>query len=354
MKKLLAILSIAALAPMGAVAQTGVVADGKAVWDGPTNCRNCHGKAGEGGFGPDLAGRGLSAAEFIQAVRKPWGVMPRFTETQVSDTDLANLTAYFASLPKNAAPGPWQVAVDPAMPHGQQVYVQAGCAQCHGATFAIARTGLGAANPDFELFKSLVYTHTDAYPKLEEELAAARTAALSASTGSSPPAAANAGPARLRMGNFVPSRVTEGQLRDIYDWAKDGVGYRPSLQVRFTPAATGGATYNLLLTNTGLANKGVAAEGLVVDVSLPAGATVASASGGGYKGVRKDASGASVAEWQIPRLAAQQTQALAITLNAPAGDGALKGVLHWAKPGPKGGSSAETMNFALAGAGRRG
>ena len=78
MNKLFAALLIAALAPVAAVAQTGVVADGKTVWEGPTQCRNCHGKAGEGGFGPDLAGRGLSVAEFSQAVRKPWGVMPRF------------------------------------------------------------------------------------------------------------------------------------------------------------------------------------------------------------------------------------------------------------------------------------
>ena len=353
MNRLLATLIIAALAPVGAVAQTGVVADGKAVYDGPTQCKNCHGKAGEGGFGPDLAGRGLSVAEFSQAVRKPWGVMPQFTQSQVSDVELANMTAYFASLPKTAALGAWQVAVDPAMPHGQQVFVQTGCAQCHGAVFAIARVGLGAANPDFEEFKRLVYAHTDAYPKFEEELAAARTSAMGPAPAG--PAAGNAAPPRLRMGNFVDSRVTEAELREIYDWTKDGIGYRPSLQVRFTPAAAGAPTYNLLLTNTGLPNKGVAAEGVVVDVSLPAGAAVASATGAGYKGVHKDATGADVAEWQISRVAAQQTVALAITLNAaPAGGAGLKGAIHWAKPGPKSGVNSEVMNFALAGPAARG
>src|ERR1700761_9629196 len=104
-------------------AQGGDAGAGKTLWEGNgTMCRNCHGKDGEGGFGPDLAGRGLSFSEFKQAVRKPWGVMPAFTEGQLSDSDLANLAAYFASLPKKPDVGPWRFTANAAMPHGQQVF----------------------------------------------------------------------------------------------------------------------------------------------------------------------------------------------------------------------------------------
>ena len=49
------------LAQSHSVAQGGAAGDaaaGKALWDGnQTSCKNCHGAAAEGGFGPDLAGR---------------------------------------------------------------------------------------------------------------------------------------------------------------------------------------------------------------------------------------------------------------------------------------------------------
>ena len=102
-------------------------AAGKALWEGNnTQCKNCHGRAGEGGFGPDLAGRGLSPSQFIQAVRKPWGIMPIFIDSQVSDAELSDLAAYFATLPKNATPAAWRVPLDPTAPHGQQVMVAMG------------------------------------------------------------------------------------------------------------------------------------------------------------------------------------------------------------------------------------
>ena len=93
--------------PLGqsvAFAQQGDAAAGKAYWDRAapraTACRNCHGTNAEGAFGPDLAGRGLNVAHVIRAVRQPWGIMPAFVESQMSDKDAADLTAYFASLPK--------------------------------------------------------------------------------------------------------------------------------------------------------------------------------------------------------------------------------------------------------------
>ena len=111
MRKIFAALLLTAL-PFPTFAQGAApdVGAAKALWEGnQTFCKNCHGKNGEGAFGPDLAGRGLSAAQFSQAVRKPWGVMPSFTEEQISDPELAGLAAYFASLPKASEPGLWRV-----------------------------------------------------------------------------------------------------------------------------------------------------------------------------------------------------------------------------------------------------
>ena len=105
-----AILVALLLAPL---AQSGTrAADaqaGKALWDGPaTQCKNCHGLKGEGAFGPDLAGRPLSVPQFRQAVRKPWGIMPAFTEQQLSDQEIANLvwrTSTACLLQRNLALG---------------------------------------------------------------------------------------------------------------------------------------------------------------------------------------------------------------------------------------------------------
>ncbi|HYJ34709.1 MAG TPA: cytochrome c, partial [Rhizomicrobium sp.] len=206
MKKLFAVLLLAA-APLPVLAQgTPDIAGAKSLWEGnQTFCKNCHGKSGEGAFGPDLAGRGLSAAQFQQAVRKPWGIMPAFTTEQLSDAEIAGLAAYFATLPKSAEPGPWRVPVATDAPHGQQLYMAAGCAQCHGATFDMPRASFGGRNGDYPLMKDLVYTHTTAMPKFEEQRPGQR----------------------LRMGNFDPLRLSEGQLREIFTWAHDEIGFRP-------------------------------------------------------------------------------------------------------------------------------
>ena len=96
------------------------------LWEGPQLfCKNCHGKAGEGAMGPDLAGRGLSASQFRQEVRKPWGVMPAFTTEQISDAEIDGLTAWFASMPKVSEPGPWRTPLTADMPRGQQAYLLA-------------------------------------------------------------------------------------------------------------------------------------------------------------------------------------------------------------------------------------
>src|ERR1700686_5349242 len=109
MKKMLVAFLVLPLAQTAASAQiVGDAAAGKAYWDrqGPElpGRKECQKPKGEGGFGPDLAGRGWSAAQVLRAVRQPWGIMPAFVESQVSAKDAADIAAYMATLPKRDAP----------------------------------------------------------------------------------------------------------------------------------------------------------------------------------------------------------------------------------------------------------
>src|SRR5262245_16629776 len=105
---------------------SGDVQAGKTFWNGAAECRLCHGVNGEGAFGPDLAGRGLSLSQFKHAVRKPWGIMPAFVETQVSDQDLANAAAYVATLPRVEEPGPWLFPLPANASNGQALFYAIG------------------------------------------------------------------------------------------------------------------------------------------------------------------------------------------------------------------------------------
>jgi len=137
MKKMLFVLLALPLA-QSAAAQEGDAAAGKAYWDRlaprATDCKNCHGGFGEGGFGPDLAGRGLNAAQVLRAARQPWGIMPAFVESQLSDKEAGDLAAYFASMRKPPTPGKWRTQVPLGAPPGQSTAINMGCGQCHGAT----------------------------------------------------------------------------------------------------------------------------------------------------------------------------------------------------------------------------
>ena len=86
MRSLLVVLFLLPL-PQQAAAQApaGDPERGKVLWEETEHieCRDCHGANGEGGFGPDLAGRNLTRAQFIHAVRKPWGIMPAYAESQL-------------------------------------------------------------------------------------------------------------------------------------------------------------------------------------------------------------------------------------------------------------------------------
>lgn len=333
MRTLLVALFVLPLAYGTAAAQTGDAKAGQTLWEGnATQCRNCHGAKGEGAFGPDLAGRKLTVAQFRQAIRKPWGIMPAFIESQVSDQEIANLVAYFDSLAAAAQPGPWRFEVPAGAPRGQQVLLATvGCGQCHGVTLNGPRGDMGAVGADFEWFKSFVYDHTTQQPQLWKLL-------------DEPPAV------RVRMGNFSRSRLPESVLLEIFNFAKD-LGFRVPMTGQLSAGVTGanGVTYTLNVENIGLRGKGLTAEDLTISLVVPAGAKVVSTTGAGYQGVRVDEQAkANVAVWQVARMAPQDHQAYTLTLSQ-AGTQAdnVRGAIRWTKPAVKTGPN-DQVNIAPA------
>jgi len=337
MKKMLVAVLMLPLAQTASAQPAGDAAAGKAYWDrlAPrlTDCKDCHGLNGEGGFGPDLAGRGLSAAQVERAARQPWGIMPAFVESQVSSKDAADLAAYFATLPKPATPGKWRVEVPPNAPPGQVTMISMGCGQCHGATFNGPRgNSLGAYTMGFAEFANMVSNHTTATPAYRATLGNNAT--------------------NLDMGNFSRARLSEGQLRQIYLWARDEIGMRAPMAGQIAKGEVGpnGVTYPVTVTNNGVQGRGVIAEGLTINITIPADTTVVAGDGTGYQGVHTDErTKATVATWKLPRSAPKDQAKLSITLSKPATAAAnLRGDIRWTKPSPKSGPSTDVVNIAPA------
>jgi cytochrome c553 len=294
--------------PYAALAQ-GDAQAGKARWESVTEnrCQYCHGVKGEGAFGPDLAGRQLSLEQFKQAVRKPWGIMPAFPESQISDQILANFYTYLSGLPKVSTPGPWRVPLPANAPYGQRLIVETvGCAQCHGDTIAIPRADAGAVNADFEWFKRLVYDHTTSLPEHRK--------LLGTEIGV------------LRMGNYSRARLPEPLLEEIWKYMRDDLKFRVPVTTNLKAGSSG--TYDLEVGNEGLVGKGLTAQDVTVTLVLKPGTKVKGATGEGYKGVKTDSKG-DMAVWQFARLAAKNDQKLTITLES---GGIASGNVTWAKP----------------------
>jgi mono/diheme cytochrome c family protein len=328
-------------------APTGTAEAGKAVWAlGNTSCRNCHGGDGEGGFGPALAGRiDLSFQRFRDYVRTPVGRMPAYVPSELTDQEIADLVAYFSSLPPVVKPGPWRVELPNDAPRGQQLAIAViGCGQCHLATFETPRHGAGEVNGDFEWFKRMVYDHVAAQWEQWKQFDPTITPTTPRPAG--PP-----GRNRVRMGNYSPQRLPEPLLKEIWQWAMEDLGKLVPLAARMTASGQGptGASYTVQVTNAGIKNKGLAAEDITVEVELPDNAKVVTAAGGKYEGVRRNSEGKTVAAWRLPRLAATEQQTLTLTLTQPAA--AMRGVVHWAKPAVK--ADGEVM-FELVTGGRGG
>jgi len=307
-------------------AAQGDAAAGKAYWDREapraTACRNCHGNNGEGSFGPDLAGRGLNTAQVMRAVREPWGIMPAFVESQLSEKDAADLAAYFASLQKPAAPGKWRFEVPANASPGQRTALTVGCAQCHGPTMNGPRNNMGAVNENFAYFANLVYNHTTAMTPHRASLGQAGT--------------------NLDMGNYNRDRVTNGQLNQVFFWLRDELGFRPPLAGGWAGKGEQGAqgiTYTLNVANNGLKDKGLTGENVTVTLIIPKDATVVAATGTGYQGT-STANNNTTATWKLAKLAAKDSERITITLSK-AGTQAdnLRGNIRWEKPSPKAGGT---------------
>jgi mono/diheme cytochrome c family protein len=330
-----------------ASAPVGSAEAGRVIWaNGNTSCRNCHGGEGEGGFATALAGRKLTFERFRDYVRSPKGRMPAYVESELTDQEIADLVAYFDSLPAPAKPGAWRFELPPDAPRGQELALaKIGCGQCHGVTFTTPRRGVAEVNGDWEWFKRMVYEHTTAqreqWAQLDPEIAV------------TPSPGGPAGRNRIRMGNYNRARLPESTLKEIWDWMID-LGPLVPLSGRVSPPSAGadGVTYTIEVANGGVKGKGLAAEEVTVAVVLPpgSGSKVVSASGPGYQGVRFDEEAkGEVALWQLPRLAAAERQTLRLTLAGQSPAGQLRGTIRWARPAVK---SDGVVNLQVAGAGR--
>jgi mono/diheme cytochrome c family protein len=329
---LAAMVLVVSLILPGVAGAQGNADAGRKLWAGNTvECGNCHGAVGEGGFGPDLAGRRLSVEHFRRATRTPWGIMPAYVDKQVTDQDIANLVAYFDSLPAVATPGPWRVHVPAGAPAGQELAIATvGCAQCHDADFADTRQDAGAAGADYAWFANLVYNHTTASPEERR---------LSGDNPDNP----------IRMGNYSRVRLPEILLQQIWQFVSRDLGLRVPMEGRLTrgvAAPGGGMTYTLRVENAGIVRKGLIAEDVTVALAIPAGVTVVATTGAGYQGVRRDAqSGMDMAVWTIPRMEPQASETYSITLSAPAeGAQRLRGVMRWPRPA-MGDGRGDTQNI---------
>jgi hypothetical protein len=109
-------------------------------------------------------------------------------------------------------------------------------------------------------------------------------------------------------------------------------------------------TYPVTIRNNGLTGKGVIAEGLTINLTVPPDTAVVAATGAGYQGTRiDDETKATIATWKLPRSAPKDEEKLSVTLSkAATAAGNLKGDIRWTKPSPKGGPSTDVVNIAPA------
>jgi len=335
-------------------APAGSTAKGKEFWNG-YECAHCHGLYAQGGYGPDLAGLGLTFDQFKHQVRQSWGVMPRWSEQQVSDQNLADLYAFFTSLPRVSAPGvappgvpldisnrrvgennigrPSRVTAPPNAPLGQRYAINlAGCAQCHGPEQRSSREELGSrTHPrykgrdlaqlvkdttgftgseeavNWEYFKACVYQHEKLIPD-------------------------------ARMGTYSATRLPEPVVREIYNFAI-ALGTRARLVNTLAPGVRSGDTVSYTLTVTNLGKTyGAQPEDVSVELVLDPGVKVVRAMGNGYQGVqRHPLSGRDVAVWKVPTITVDEPQNFTLVVTGPRADQALLTIARQAPWSPTSG-----------------
>jgi mono/diheme cytochrome c family protein len=301
----------------GTAAAQGAADAGKTLWDGQAVwCRNCHGNNGEGGFGPDLAGRQLTIDQFRRAVRQPWGIMPAFVEEWVTEQNLADMLAYLNSLPQPQIPGAWRTPLPAGASLGQTMAIaNAGCAQCHGANMAGTRQDIGGISADFEWFKAQVYEHSRKMPEHRKLLGEPNRT--------------------MRMGNYSPSRLPESVLSEIWTYTLS-LGSRAYITAEMNPpeSTAGEVTYSLTVDNGGLPGKGVSAENVSIIIVPAAGFTVSKATGDGYQGMHADAATkATAAIWKIAKIGPREPHTISITFVGTAtGPAIARAEVRWERP----------------------
>jgi mono/diheme cytochrome c family protein len=254
--------------------------------------------------------------QFTRAVREPWGVMPSYTEQQLSDSNMRDLVAYFAMLPSVAEPARWRILVPEGAPQGQQLLIATwGCGQCHGPVAAMMRMVAGGEGGDYAWFMRRVYDHTSTMPAHEPD---------------------------PRMGNYSRARVPEPFLQELWRYLSVDLGLRAFVRAQISagvPSADG-VTYTLTVENRGTPGLGLTAEDLSLALTLPEGATVGSTTGADYQGIRRDQrTNADMAVWKLAGLAPPDRRTYTITLSGTVPVGAaLTGSVSWTRPPLRGGA----------------
>ncbi|MEQ1898655.1 MAG: cytochrome c [Vicinamibacterales bacterium] len=352
---LLVLLVVLAGGPASAqTAPKGDPVAGAKAWGvaGGRMCTFCHGENAEGGFGPDLAGgRGLTFDLFKKLVRKPYGIMPAYTEQRLPDQMVADIWAFLIAKPAAKELGTWHWRQAPASaPLGQRLYMgTVGCGQCHEPENKFARMWLGeyAKQVDFAYFAKQIYNHEEKWPKGV-------------------------------MPHYSRERLPEAVLREIYQWMVVDIGMRASIGGTLTAGEPreGQTTFTLALENRGIANVGLDAEVLTAFVRVPTGTKVVKAGGVGYTGTqslaklglepglrtaphphdesgevvrpKQDLSG-DVVVWKLPKLAAGEKTQLTFTIAGAASDALVKGLagstVYWEKPGRNHNGRPPTMVY---------
>ena len=96
-------------APQNSAPAPGNAQNGKIVFM-KAGCYACHGTVGQGGAGARIAPNPLAVAAFTAYVRKGgpthsvFGGMPAYPANILSDSDLADIRAYLASIPAPPSP----------------------------------------------------------------------------------------------------------------------------------------------------------------------------------------------------------------------------------------------------------
>jgi ubiquinol-cytochrome c reductase cytochrome c subunit len=116
-RSFIAIVFVIGLAAAGlraqATAPVGNAENGRAIFM-KARCFSCHGTVGQGGPGGRLAPKPVAFPAFRTFVRqgkvnspaanRNWSGMPPFSAKFISDTELADIYAYLASIPEPPAP----------------------------------------------------------------------------------------------------------------------------------------------------------------------------------------------------------------------------------------------------------